>query len=60
MRSKLNLNELKIIRLYKTFVLKSVHILIDRSGSPLATLYGTSIMENHHFNHCILILNTEV
>ncbi|XP_054168648.1 cGMP-specific 3',5'-cyclic phosphodiesterase-like [Oppia nitens] len=30
-----------------------------KTGSALATLYGTSIMENHHFNHCILILNTE-
>ena len=30
-----------------------------KSGSPLATLYSSSIMENHHFYHCLLILQSE-
>ncbi|XP_017472335.1 PREDICTED: cGMP-specific 3',5'-cyclic phosphodiesterase-like [Rhagoletis zephyria] len=30
-----------------------------KSGSPLATLYSSSIMENHHFYHCQLILKAE-
>ncbi|EDV27652.1 uncharacterized protein TRIADDRAFT_10459, partial [Trichoplax adhaerens] len=29
-----------------------------KSGSPLARLYSTSTMENHHFNHAVMILNT--
>lgn len=37
------------------------HLLAHlRSGSPLATLYSSSIMENHHFYHCLLILKAEV
>lgn len=31
-----------------------------RSESPLAQLYGTSTMEHHHFDHSIMILNSEV
>ncbi len=31
-----------------------------RSGSVLAQLYSTSTMEHHHFDHCIMILNSEV
>ena len=31
-----------------------------RAESPLALLYGTSTMEHHHFDHCIMILNSEV
>ena len=31
-----------------------------RSESPLALLYGTSTMEHHHFDQCIMILNGEV
>ncbi|XP_046846029.1 dual 3',5'-cyclic-AMP and -GMP phosphodiesterase 11A-like isoform X2 [Xenia sp. Carnegie-2017] len=31
----------------------------EKTASPLATLYGTSVMEHHHFNHTIMILNTE-
>ncbi|XP_077992987.1 cGMP-specific 3',5'-cyclic phosphodiesterase-like isoform X3 [Glandiceps talaboti] len=31
----------------------------QKSESPLATLYGTSTMEHHHFDHCIMILNSE-
>ncbi|KAK6166133.1 hypothetical protein SNE40_022897 [Patella caerulea] len=27
--------------------------------SPLAALYSTSVMEHHHFDHCIMILNSE-
>ncbi|XP_069140348.1 cGMP-specific 3',5'-cyclic phosphodiesterase-like isoform X2 [Argopecten irradians] len=27
--------------------------------SPLAMLYSTSVMEHHHFDHCIMILNSE-
>ncbi|XP_064603088.1 cGMP-specific 3',5'-cyclic phosphodiesterase-like isoform X2 [Liolophura sinensis] len=30
-----------------------------KSDSPLAMLYGTSTMEHHHFDHCIMILNSE-
>ncbi|XP_070540826.1 cGMP-specific 3',5'-cyclic phosphodiesterase-like isoform X6 [Ptychodera flava] len=30
-----------------------------KSESPLAQLYGTSTMEHHHFDHCIMILNSE-
>ena len=28
--------------------------------SPLAQLYSTSVMEHHHFDQCIMILNTKV
>ena len=28
--------------------------------SPLAKLYSTSTMEHHHFDHCVMILNTKV
>jgi len=30
-----------------------------KTESPLAQLYGTSTMEHHHFDHCIMILNSE-
>nr|CFW94218.1 Eka-cGMP gated channel beta 1 protein [Euperipatoides kanangrensis]CFW94237.1 Eka-PDE alpha protein [Euperipatoides kanangrensis] len=30
-----------------------------KSESPLARLYSTSVMEHHHFDHCIMILNSE-
>jgi len=29
-----------------------------KSSSPLAQLYGTSVMEHHHFDHCIMILHS--
>ncbi|XP_066931106.1 dual 3',5'-cyclic-AMP and -GMP phosphodiesterase 11-like isoform X3 [Clytia hemisphaerica] len=29
-----------------------------KSASPLAQLYGTSVMEHHHFDHCIMILHS--
>jgi len=29
-----------------------------KSESALAQLYGTSVMEHHHFDHCIMILNS--
>jgi hypothetical protein len=35
-------------------------LIIFRSSSPLADLYSTSTMEHHHFDHSILILNSEV
>lgn len=31
-----------------------------RVASPLAMLYSTSVLEHHHFDHCIMILNSEV
>ena len=31
-----------------------------RSCSVLAQLYSTSTMEHHHFDHCTMILNSEV
>ena len=32
---------------------------VNRSQSPLSQLYGMSgTLEKHHFNHCIMILNT--
>ncbi|XP_014667957.1 PREDICTED: cGMP-specific 3',5'-cyclic phosphodiesterase-like [Priapulus caudatus] len=30
-----------------------------KTTSPLATLYGTSTMEHHHFDHSVMILNSE-
>ena len=36
------------------------HLLIKRSHSALSQLYGTTAtMEKHHFNHCIMILNSQ-
>jgi len=32
-----------------------------RSGSALSQLYGTeATLEHHHFNHAVMILNSEV
>lgn len=31
-----------------------------RTESPLAQLYSTSTMEHHHFDQCLMILNTKV
>lgn len=31
----------------------------NRSASPLAQLYSTSVMEHHHFDQCIMILNSQ-
>ncbi|XP_071946809.1 cGMP-specific 3',5'-cyclic phosphodiesterase-like isoform X2 [Antedon mediterranea] len=31
----------------------------QKTASPLALLYTTSVMEHHHFDHCIMILNSE-
>ena len=37
-----------------------VHIMY-RSGSALSQLYGTeATLEHHHFNHAVMILNSEV
>lgn len=30
-----------------------------KTESPLAILYSTSTMEHHHFDQCVMILNTE-
>lgn len=38
-----------------------VHLLHCRSSSALCQLYGTkATLEHHHFNHAIMILNSEV
>lgn len=34
--------------------------LFYRASSPLAQLYSTSTMEHHHFDQCIMILNSQV
>lgn len=31
----------------------------SKSDSPLALLYGTSTMEHHHFDQCVMILSSE-
>jgi len=37
------------------------HVLTRRSSSALAQLYGTdATLEHHHFNHAVMILNSEV
>jgi len=34
---------------------------VRRTGSALALLYGTqNTMEHHHFNHAVMIINSEV
>lgn len=30
-----------------------------KTESPLAILYSTSTMEHHHFDQCVMILNTD-
>lgn len=32
--------------------------VISRASSPLAQLYSTSTMEHHHFDQCLMILNS--
>ena len=34
-------------------------MLFLRTESPLAQLYSTSTMEHHHFDQCIMILNSD-
>lgn len=36
------------------------NFVAHRTGSALSALYGSSIMENHHFYHCQLLLEAEV
>ena len=36
------------------------YVLLSRVESPIAQLYSTSTMEHHHFDHSIMILNSEV
>lgn len=31
---------------------------LTRASSPLAQLYSTSTMEHHHFDQCLMILNS--
>ena len=31
----------------------------SKTDSPLAMLYSTSTMEHHHFDQCVMILNSE-
>jgi len=39
----------------------SVNFGLYRSGSALSQLYGTeATLEHHHFNHAVMILNSEV
>ena len=33
---------------------------LPRVGSPIARLYSTSTMEHHHFDQCVMILNSDV
>lgn len=42
-------------------MLLTIILLIDhfyRASSPLAQLYSTSTMEHHHFDQCLMILNS--
>lgn len=34
------------------------NMLYQRASSPLAQLYSTSTMEHHHFDQCLMILNS--
>lgn len=38
--------------------LMPTHIPSARASSPLAQLYSTSTMEHHHFDQCLMILNS--
>lgn len=39
----------------------AIVVYLTRSSSALAQLYGTkATLEHHHFNHAIMILNSEV
>lgn len=33
-------------------------LTFGRASSPLAQLYSTSTMEHHHFDQCLMILNS--
>lgn len=47
-------------KLWKTKCEKFLHIYPPcRSASPLAELYSTSTMEHHHFDQCVMILNSQ-
>ena len=39
---------------------RSCNQYVFRTMSPLAQLYSTSVLEHHHFDQCIMILNTKV
>lgn len=34
------------------------NLTMSRASSPLAQLYSTSTMEHHHFDQCLMILNS--
>ena len=63
--SNLNLHFLKNINeevwlILNSYIVKELTFASFRSASPLAQLYGTSVMEHHHFDHCIMILHSSV
>ncbi|XP_062849191.1 cGMP-specific 3',5'-cyclic phosphodiesterase [Trichomycterus rosablanca] len=59
-----NLNELEILALMIATLCHDLdhrgvnNSFIKRSDHPLAQLYGHSIMEHHHFDQCLMILNS--
>jgi hypothetical protein len=53
----------KLVNLNEQHSSKSEHCdsnVACRASSPLARLYSTSTMEHHHFDQCIMILNSQV
>lgn len=42
------------------FLCVRVCVCVSRSDHPLAQLYCHSTMEHHHFDHCLMILNSPV
>ena len=42
------------------FLCVCVCVCVCRSDHPLAQLYCHSTMEHHHFDHCLMILNSPV
>lgn len=39
-------------------IFSELFLLFYRASSPLAQLYSTSTMEHHHFDQCLMILNS--
>lgn len=51
--------QIKYERLYRdNFRSNSNFVYSYRASSPLAQLYSTSTMEHHHFDQCLMILNS--
>lgn len=45
----------------KSYIDTAFAIFVLRTSSALAQLYGTkATLEHHHFNHAVMILNSEV